>query len=344
LNCNPTRCDIIGFSIATTVPRTATEDKQEDKTEMVALQQGNRHNEHFKGVTRHVDKSKKIKENDNPPLCSSASSNTAITTIGISRRKGPVSTSTKQSMSYVTVKGIESEISYLESDWAKFAVKELMDNAYDFLNDFYGKSPKEARKIAVRIWCTPKHEGSGMVIIHIAVRNSNIDNIKIFENLESMFDYNIWYSSKRHQHRMICGYLGDFLKRSLGMGYASWTYNHKPEDSFEDKQWDEPLILRFNGHECRAMIRVDRDNQHITAQLDKQQPHKLIDGNETEVEIALPIPASWWICTSTSNNKTANKLFNKLERYYKIYKAAKSRTHFSLDIIEKLQEEGGENQ
>jgi hypothetical protein len=67
------------------------------------------------------------------------------------KHKGPVLTSTKQSMAYFTVKGIESEISILEHIWPVFALKELMDNAWDWLNDFYpiGKSPKEARKIGV---------------------------------------------------------------------------------------------------------------------------------------------------------------------------------------------------
>jgi hypothetical protein len=50
--------------------------------------------------------------------------------------KGPVSTSTKQSTAYITIKGIQSETSYQEPDWPVFAMKELMDNAYDFLNDY----------------------------------------------------------------------------------------------------------------------------------------------------------------------------------------------------------------
>ena len=36
---------------------------------------------------------------------------------------------------------------------------------------------------------------------------------------------------------MTGGQLGDFLKRGLGMGYASWTagYNPDEDDSFEEK-------------------------------------------------------------------------------------------------------------
>jgi hypothetical protein len=67
------------------------------------------------------------------------------------RRKGPVATSTVKLMSYITVKAIESETSYLLFLWPVFALKELMDNAWDFLNDYYPNNPQEDRKIAVTI-------------------------------------------------------------------------------------------------------------------------------------------------------------------------------------------------
>ncbi|MFZ0512590.1 MAG: hypothetical protein WAM14_13360 [Candidatus Nitrosopolaris sp.] len=54
-------------------------------------------------------------------------------------------------MSYITVKAIESDTSYLQSQWPTFTLKELMDNAWDFLNDYYPNNPKEDRKIAVTI-------------------------------------------------------------------------------------------------------------------------------------------------------------------------------------------------
>jgi hypothetical protein len=57
-----------------------------------------------------------------PPL---ASTNATV------RRKGPVVTS-KQIAGYFTVSGIENELSI-----PCFALKELADNAYDWLNDYY---------------------------------------------------------------------------------------------------------------------------------------------------------------------------------------------------------------
>jgi len=71
-------------------------------------------------------KAKKIKKKADPPIISP-----------IKPKKGPTSTSTKQSMAYITVKGIENQTSYLQRDWPIFAMKELMDNGYDSLNDYY---------------------------------------------------------------------------------------------------------------------------------------------------------------------------------------------------------------
>jgi hypothetical protein len=53
------------------------------------------------------------------------------------RRKGPVATSTKQIAGYFTKLGIENEISRPEKDWPRFALQEVSDNAYDWLNDYY---------------------------------------------------------------------------------------------------------------------------------------------------------------------------------------------------------------
>ena len=63
--------------------------------------------EDFGGKIRHVDKSKKIDKKCRPPLSSTLER----------RRKGPVATSTVKLMSYITVKAIESDTSYLQLQW-----------------------------------------------------------------------------------------------------------------------------------------------------------------------------------------------------------------------------------
>ena len=70
--------------------------------------------------------------------------------------------------------------------------------------------------------------------------------------------------TKRHQHRITAGALGDFLKRVLGMGYASWTSGDNPDEWFQDIQWLEPVTLRFNMQEHRVFVQVDRESSEIT--------------------------------------------------------------------------------
>jgi hypothetical protein len=205
--------------------------------------------------------------------------------------KRPVFTSTRRSTGYLTVSGIQSETSCLELDWPIFALKESMDNGFDFLNDYYPNEGKESRNIAVCIKIQPGDQNTRRDILRLSVRNSNVRDVPVFENIDEIFDYNIWGSTKRNQHRMSCGSLGDFLKRVLGMGYASLTGGDNAQDSFEDRQWEEPIILRFNGKEVRVFLKVDRDTW--TAWCDIQEPTLFNAPNFTEVEIALPVPEHW---------------------------------------------------
>src|ERR1051325_1663266 len=85
------------------------------------------------------------KKQDHLPNTPTTTTTTTITT-------RPVTTLTRQTMGYLTVKGIESETSYLVRDWPLFALKEPADNGYDFLNDCYPNASKEARKIMIRAW------------------------------------------------------------------------------------------------------------------------------------------------------------------------------------------------
>ena len=259
----------------------------------------------------------------------------------------PISTTESQSMAYVTLRNIESETSIQEPNWSIFILKELSDNAFDWINDNYPPKTvqdKELRKISVRIWMTNTkgelREYSNTEdteidtdtdrFVHIAVRNSNVNNIPAFQNLDKIFDFNAWHSTKRNQHRMTTGSLGDALKRCLGMGYASWTKDYDPDESFEDKQWIEPLIIRVNGLQFHVFIKVDTlSHPPIWPEIHPQDKPTRDIGNDTEVEVTLPII-----------NSTLHDRFyiNRLLGYYKDYKLGKSRTSFSITLNNK---EGG---
>ena len=227
-------------------------------------------------------------------------------------------------MAYVTVKNIENETSHLERDWTLFILKELTDNAWDWLNDYYpaiNRETKSVRKIGVRIWITNEVENTRFV--HVAVRNSNIRNIPAFKDLDKTFDFNVWHSTKRNQHRMTCGSLGDALKRSLGMGYASWTNDYNAYESFEDKQWERPVIVRCNGKEFRVYIIVDTAKQERWTEVREEKEPSRDIATDTEVEITLPIV------------KSLDDTLGRLLDYYKKAKIGKSTgTDFNIEIGE----------
>jgi hypothetical protein len=227
----------------------------------------------------------------------------------------PHTTSTKQMTGYITVAGIQSETSRQEKEWPHFAMKELVENAYDFMNDYYPDAPRNERKIAVSVNIEPAEIG---YLFRLKVRNSNLKNFAVFENLSATFDFNIWSSSKRNQKRIVCGALGDFLKRALGMGYASWTSKDDDPNSFEDKQWPYPLILRFNGQEHKIFLVVE--NQQPYSHI--QPPTKIKDSDFIEVEIVLPLSETW--------KESHEILLQELEQEYKKNKFAKSRIEFSF--------------
>jgi hypothetical protein len=225
-----------------------------------------------------------------------------------------VFTSTKVLMAGFTVSGIESETSYLQRTWPLFAGKELMDNCYDWFNEVYPNSSKQDRKIFLRVW--PFEHG-----IRIAVRNSNVDNIPVFQNLGLTFNLAIWHSSKRNQHKGGTGALGDALKRILKMGYASWTSGYNSQDSFMDRQWDEPIVLTFNGQQHTAVLNVDKDNQTAEVRVNRNYEAIIKIGNDTEVSVALPTKYDY------------NPIVEELKQYYKIYKIPKTRTDISFEAV-----------
>jgi hypothetical protein len=238
-------------------------------------------------------------------------------------------TSTSQKKKYITIAGIESDTSYLEYQWPVFAVKESNDNADDFFKVYYPNATANARRISTRVTIDTVTKRP-VNILRTAVRNSNINNYQVFPNLDGIFNYNNWGSTKRYQHKMTASALGDFLKRILGMGYASWMNINGysiVEDSFEDKQWDEPVILRFNGNkEYRAFIVVVNGDIKPTRIVGPITTLKDI-GTDTEVEVALPLSAYW--------NTNYNALLNYLERYHRIWKLVKRNTEigFTKEVI-----------
>lgn len=198
-----------------------------------------------------------------------------------------------------------------------------MNNAYDFLSDYYPNAAKKTRRIALNLKIDSLMDGDERrIILRISVQNSNADRITVFEKLEPIFDYSQLYSTKRHQHRIMTGALGDFLKRALGMGYASWTAGHNKESLFEDKQWKEPLVLRYKGQEHKVFIVVEEEVPKCYF----SEPTNSNTTNFTEVGIALPIEST----LNDSWKENVEHILNQIEEYFKRNKIGKTNTDLSF--------------
>jgi hypothetical protein len=191
------------------------------------------------------------------------------------------STSRKHSMDYVTVDGVILRTGYSNKrDWYLVCIRELLDNAADFLWEFYKGSNNAA--IIVEIFKDTE-------LFHLKVRNSNDNDVPVFSGsgLTAIFDYEGRYGSKQDIHVISRGMLGDALKQILAFGYVLL---HAKDDgtNFIDKQWKQPLIIRHNKIEQKYVLEVDKANQNITAKQIKKR--ELVDiGTDTEIEVALPI-------------------------------------------------------
>jgi hypothetical protein len=186
--------------------------------------------------------------------------------------------SKKHSIDYVTVNGVILRTGYANKIyWYLLLIKELLDNAIDFLWKNYPGSADVSVIVDIR-----KDES----LFHIKVRNTNSRNIPVFQNLSAIFDYDMRYGSKQNQHVISRGMLGDAMKQIL-----AWPYVliHTKDDGsmFTDRQWDKPLIIRCNGIERQIFLHVDKSNERIDAQIN-QIPRKLLH-TDTEIEITWPI-------------------------------------------------------
>ena len=184
-------------------------------------------------------------------------------------------------MDYVTVDGVILRTGYSNKrDWYLVCIKELLDNAVDFLWEFCKGSSNAA--IIVEIF-------KDDALFRLKVRNSNYNNIPVFSDssMAAIFDYEGRYGSKQDVHVVSRGMLGDALKQILAFGYVLL---HADDDGteFVDKQWNRPLIVRHNKVEQRYLLEVDKANQTIEARQTEEREFTEI-GTDTEVELALPI-------------------------------------------------------
>jgi hypothetical protein len=198
-----------------------------------------------------------------------------------------VFSSQKTRMDYVTLEGIENRTGVGIENVYSFILKELLDNAVDFLEIQSGKHQlkEPVPEDVVKVTITKQDK-----VLRIVVRNSNNYSKPTFSKdmLQSVFNFERFYSSKRNQYKISRGALGDAFKEILCIPYAlEQKYNSNIE-------WSQPLIITTKidntQHTFLVSLKIDRTNQTLCTEIEELNgDEEEAESNFTEIEVRLPV-------------------------------------------------------
>jgi hypothetical protein len=214
---------------------------------------------------------------------------------------------------YLTWKGIETKTGIQKHNTIKFLTKEFLDNSLDYL-----ETQHNTLAVPPEIHVIIKRRKPSENVIRIAFCNSNYDHTKaVFskQRLESIFDFDRYYSSKRNQFKITKGALGDAMKEMFCIPHAL-AYDSGITD------WNYPLNISIASAVATQQklfqihLAVNRINQVINSKVSEStvsaaaaEVHRY--GN-TEIELTLPIIDD----DELLNEETySNDLYDYLTRY-----------------------------
>lgn len=205
-------------------------------------------------------------------------------------------------MDYVTLEGIENRTGIQKENVYAFVLKELLDNVTDFLEMQHSSTGINSRRQKIGLQINPAAAEAQVTILkednrllRVIVVNSNEYGKAVFSKdmLNSIFNFNSFYSSKRNQYKINRGALGDALKEVSCIPYGL------AREQQQQQEWNEPLIIttNVNGLQQRFLVNliVNRINQTIHSQIteseeEKQKSTQLEnESNYTAIEVRLLI-------------------------------------------------------
>jgi hypothetical protein len=191
--------------------------------------------------------------------------------------------SRKHLMDYVTEEGIIKRTGYTnKKDWYILVLKELIDNAIDWLWQYY--QGRDDSEITIQVSFDDK-------IFNCKVRNTNPENVPVFKdkNLFNIFDYEKTYGSKQNEFKISRGTLGDAMKYIAALPYVLTNLGRDKSNDFEDQQWKIPMYIRHNGVEQKLLLIVDEANNTIDADITPAIDATSIKHTDTEIEVIYPM-------------------------------------------------------
>ena len=187
---------------------------------------------------------------------------------------------------YLSIQGINTKFGLNSTDFDIFIIKELMDNALDFIEQNAKEFVNEKYPF-VDVNITQEENGE---VTKIRVRNSNagIKNIFTEERINKIFTLQKYHSSKRYRHKINRGELGDAFKAILCIPYAIAVNNYTKSDIYQN--WNYPLEINVSNDNQSIKVRIDniekirrKEELYIDKKYDDDQFQKH-EANEDEIK------------------------------------------------------------
>ncbi len=221
------------------------------------------------------------------------------------QQQEPIFSSQASIMDYVTLEGIENRTGVEKENVYAFVLKELLDNAVDFLETQHSGGRKEQMNIAAAAKVHATILKQDNKFLRIMVLNSNVYGKPVFSKdiLRSILNFNSFYSSKRNQFKISKGVLGDAFKEVLCIPYALAREQRQQRQQQQQNhtEWNEPLIITTRVNHIQRFfvnLKINRINQTIHSQITESigendeirtSTHQQQMPNYTEIEVRLPI-------------------------------------------------------
>ena len=152
-----------------------------------------------------------------------------------------------KSTDYITINGLIGILGIRENELLDFLLQELFDNALDWIDSHTKDFVKLNKKPYIKL-VTSKEENRN--VTKITVRNSNLgkyEEILTKDQVDRIFDFDNFFSSKRNQYRIKRGARGGAFKEILGIPYALAVEDSNNDDILDYEDWKYPLQINVSN-------------------------------------------------------------------------------------------------
>ena len=223
----------------------------------------------------------------------------------ITIREEEIYSSEDQIYDYLSIQGFNTRFGLDGKNFDIFIIKELMDNALDFIEQ-NAKEFVNGKFPFVDVIITENGE-----VIKIRFKNSNagINNIFTDERINKIFNLEGYYSSKKYRHKITRGELGDAFKAILCIPYAIAINNNNDDKSNNNRyqNWKYPLEINVsNKSNNNRSIKIWIDNIDKIRRKEKVYVKKEYNNNNNK-----PILKE----ETNDNNNNNNNQFTEIAVY-----------------------------